>query len=305
MHSHVNGLIAAPLTPMHPDGTVNTGLIPAYAGLLHRSGVRGAFVCGTTGESLSLTVAERLGIAEAWCRSAPPGFLVIIHVGHNSLEACRELAAHAEANGAWAIGVMPPCFFKPESLDALVGFCGRAAAAAPSTPCYYYHIPSLTGVNVPMVDFLAAAAPAMPTLCGVKFTSEDLMDYELCRAAGGGRFDMLFGRDEMLLCARALGARGAVGSTYNWAAPLYLALLDAFDAGDLAKARKLQRLAMEAIRIMQTLGCSFFAAAKAILRLCALEAGPVRPPLVDITPTQAARLEAELIRLGYDAYLNR
>ncbi len=302
MTTHIEGLIAAPLTALGPEGDTNLDMIPAQAAMLVRDGVKGAFICGTTGESLSLTTGERKAIAEAWVKAAPPGFAVIVHVGHNSIETSMQLAQHAEKIGAHAVGTMAPSFFKPDSVESLVDFCARVAAVAPTRPFYYYHIPGLTGVAFPMVDFLRAASGRIPTLAGLKFTHEDLMDFERCRHLEDGRFDMLFGRDEILLCALVLGARGAVGSTYNFAAPLFLKLIAAFDKGDLREARRLQFLAMEAIAVMQHVRCSFFAAAKAIMRLRGMDLGPVRAPLRDITSAQHEELVRALDGLGFLEY---
>ncbi len=305
MYTHLQGLIAAPLTALRPDGSVNLELIPAQAAMLVRGGVAGAFVCGTTGESLSLTTGERKAITEAWVKAAPAGFPIIVHVGHNSVETSVTLAQHAEKTGAHAVCTMAPSFFKPDGVEALVDFCARVAAAAPSLPYYYYHIPSLTGVTFHMIDFMTAASRRIPTLAGLKYTHEDLMDFERCRRFEGGRFDVLFGRDEILLCALALGARGAVGSTYNFAAPLYRRLIAAFDAGNLEEARRLQFLAMEAIAVLQQARCSFFAAAKAVMRMRGIDLGPVRVPLRDITAAGHDELAKDLERLGFFEYCGK
>ncbi len=207
MHiEHLTGLIAAPPTAMGADGSVELDTIERQAEALVSGGVRGAFVCGTTGESMSLTTAERLSVAERWCAVAPEGFGVIVHAGHTCLSDCREIAAHAQECGARAIAAMPPFFFRPADVDALVAVGAEVAAAAPGLPFYYYHIPGMTGVYLKMADYLPAAAKAIPTLAGMKFTYEDLMDYHRCLALEGGRFNMLFGRDEILLwrwCWRA------------------------------------------------------------------------------------------------------
>src|SRR3954469_8189210 len=116
---------------------------------------------------------------------------------------------------------MAPFFFRPGTVQELVDFMAQVAAAAPALPFYYYHIPSMTGVHIPAAEFLRAAADRIPNLAGVKFTFENLMDYAECVRFSGGRFDVLFGRDEMLLAGLSLGAHGAIGSTYNFAAPVY------------------------------------------------------------------------------------
>ncbi len=81
-HPHVTGLVPAPHTPMHADGSVNLDTIDKQAELLIANGVSGVFVCGTTGEGMSLTVQERLDIAERWQALAGDTLQVIVHVGH-------------------------------------------------------------------------------------------------------------------------------------------------------------------------------------------------------------------------------
>jgi N-acetylneuraminate lyase len=301
----LEGLIAAPVTPMRPDGSVNLDVIPRQAELLHRNGVNGAFVCGTTGESLSLTTRERMDIAERWVTTAPGDLKVIVHVGHTSLQTGKHLAAHSQQIGAWGNAAMGPCFFMPQRLEDLVAFCAEMAAAAPSLPFYYYHMPSMTGVNFPMVDFLEAAAETIPNLAGIKYTYEDLMDFELCRRLDGGRFDMLFGRDEILICSLALGCRGAVGSTYNIAAPLYLRLIEAVQAGDMETGRLLQGKAIEFIRLLNRTATPSFVATKAVMKMIGVDCGPVRLPLRSPSREECESLRAGLERIGFFDYCSK
>jgi len=300
---HITGLVAAPFTAFHEDGSLNLEKVDDQAASLAASGVSGGFVCGTTGESLSLTVEERQQVAERWMAAAPEDFAVIVHVGHDSLAESRALAAHAQRIGARAIGAMPPCFFRPATLSDLVAWCAEVAAAAPELPFYYYHIPSMTGVNFPIAEFLEAAADRIPTLAGVKFTYENLMDFLRCVRLAGGRYDLLFGRDEILLAGLALGARGAVGSTYNFAAPLYLRLIEAFEAGALAAARAEQARAAEMIAVLLRYGG--IPAFKAVMKMIRLDCGPVRPPLRDLTAEQRHALHADLELVGFFDYCSR
>jgi len=128
------------------------------------------------------------------------------------------------------------------------------------------------------------------------------MDYALCRAFEGGRFDVLFGTDEMLLAALSLGARGAIGSSYNFAAPLYRRIIAAFDAGDLDTARALQLTSIKLIQLVASAAGSYHTAAKAIMGLIGVECGPLRPPLPNITTEERAALEAGLGRIEFDGF---
>ena len=88
------GLIAAPFTPMNLDRSVNLEAIQGYANWLIAKGVVNAFICGTTGEGMSLTIEERKKIAERWMEVAPEGLRIIVHVGHTTLADCITLARH-------------------------------------------------------------------------------------------------------------------------------------------------------------------------------------------------------------------
>lgn len=285
----LTGLVAAPHTPMHADGTLNPSVVSRQAQLLLEAGVRGAFVCGTTGESLSLTVAERMTIAEAWTAAGRGKMPIVVHVGSNSVVEARALASHAAKQGADAIAVMAPNFFKP-SLDDLIAFCATIAEAAPKTPFYYYDIPTMTNVPIPTARFLEQAATSIPTLHGIKFTNNDLMTLQECLALES--FDIVFGYDELLLAGLTFGVRGAVGSTYNFAAPLYLRILDAFQRGDVATACKAQLQSVRMIRILQEFG--FSRASKAMMGLLGVDCGPVRAPLRPMTEAEVSELRRSL-----------
>ena len=93
------------------------------------------------------------------------------------------------------------------------------ASGAPNLPFYYYHIPMLTGSTLDMVEFLTQGAKSIPNLVGLKYTDTKLYEFQNCLELAAGRFDVVWGCDEMLLGALATGGRGAIGSTYNIAAP--------------------------------------------------------------------------------------
>lgn len=302
MKAKLTGLIAAPFTALSPDGSLNLDLIEAQARQLAGNGVRGAFICGTTGEGFSLTSEERMQVAERWLAVAPKSLAVIVHVAHNSLDESQKLAAHAEQMGAYAIASIGSTFFKPVSVEQLVDFCAPVAAAAPSLPFYYYHMPAMTGVNLPMLDFLRAAGKRIPNLAGIKFTDENLMNYVQCLNFEDGRYNILFGRDEILLGALALGATGAVGSTYNYMAPIYHKVMDAFKAGDMDAARQWQLASIQIIAVMARYGG--LPAGKAMMKIQGLDCGPVRPPLRNLSAEQYSALQHDLVAVGFPLRLS-
>lgn len=299
MHARYRGLVAAPFTPFKPDGSLNLAVIPAYAQLLRKNGVSAAFVCGTTGEGLSLTQAERMQVAEAWMKHADAKLRVIVHVGHNCLADAQELTRHAAKIGASAAAAFSPCFFKPRDNDELFDWCRELAAAAPALPFYYYNIPSMTGVNFKVAPLLAKAADQIPNFVGVKYTYEDLEDYQECVNFAGGRYDVLFGRDEKLMEGWAHHALGAVGSTYSYAAPLYLQLIEHLKAGRTAEARKLQDKAIAMIAACASVGVTHQSATKSMMAWHGVDCGPMRLPVRTITAAQSAELRRKLEAIDY------
>jgi len=303
MSQRFTGLIAATHTPFDAAGGLNLDAVPAIGAHLQRSGVTAAFIAGSTGESHSLTVDERLSLAQCWQKTAADcGLRLIVHVGHNCQRDAIRLAAHAASIKADAIASAPPNYFKPATVEDLINFCQPVAAAAPDTPFYFYDIPSLTGVVLPMPAFLMQGKQAMPNLTGLKYTNADQMQFQECVHLDGGSFDILSGFDEVLLASLSLGAKGAVGSTYNFAAPLYLGVIKAFENGDFALARQLQLQSVKLVRVCVKYG--FMGAAKSIMQMLGVDCGPVRPPLSAISAQQQKLLKAELTELGFFEWIS-
>ena len=284
------GLIAAPPTAFRTDGGIDIDVVAPLARHLKAQGVIGAYVNGTTGEGMSLTTDEREQLAAEWRRVLPDRIKLFVHVGHNSSGEAMRMARHAQAIGADAVAAIAPNFFKPDGIEGLVDWCATIAAAAPKLPFYFYHMPSLSGVNANITEFLQKAADRIPNLGGIKFTYEALSDYMTAGQVCNGRFDMLWGRDEMLLGALAMGAEGGVGSTYNTIAPLYLKLIEAFNNGDWQTARALQSESIAFINDLVATG-NFLAALKAVLRSQDVPITPaVRLPIAPVAEEKLAGL---------------
>lgn len=293
----LNGLVAATHTPFNPDGSLNLGVVERQAGHLLEHGIETAFICGSTGESASLACDERLQMAVRWMEvTKGTRMQVVVHVGANALADAKLLAEQAGRLGAAAVAALAPSYFKPRNVAELVDWCAAIASAALETPFYFYDIPSLTGVNLSMPDFLDQAGKRIGNLRGIKFTNTDLMAYQQCLQLDGGAFDIPWGVDECLLAALALGATGAVGSSYNFAAPIYLRLLRAFGDGNLAAARDEQFRSVRLIKLLA--GYGYMGAAKAVMAMLGVDVGPARLPNETLTIEQARDLRGQLERQG-------
>ena len=298
----IEGLIAAPYTPMNKDCSINTGVIRKYADKLKSDGLKGVFVCGTTGEGMLMTSRERMDVAEKWIVEQTENFRVIIHVGTTSSRQSFELAKHASDKGAYAIGSMGPMFLKPSTVTDLVDFCAEVAAGAPELPFYYYHIPSVSGINLSMSEFLMLAGERIPNIAGIKFTDNNFMEMLKCIRLNEGKWDILHGYDELLLAGLSFGAKGAVGSTYNFMAPLYYSIIDDFNNGKTDQARDKQFLSVKVINMLIKYGGAI-AAGKALMKSAGIDCGPCRSPIKNIDDDNLSDLTKQLKELQLSDYI--
>jgi len=300
---HLEGLIAAPFTPMHPDGTLNTDIIPVYYEMLKKNGVRGAFICGSTGENVSLTYEEKEKVAEAWASAAKGDreFRIMTLIGGTCIADCISLAKHAESLGLYGVAFTAPFYFKPQSVDVLAEITEQIALAVPSMAVYYYHIPVLTGVDLPMIDLLPKVSH-IPNFAGIKYTHEDFEDFSQCLNYRDGYYDLLWGRDETLLTSLTLGAKGGVGSTYNYMAPLYLAIIEKYRLGDMKAAEELQQQAVDLISLLGKYGG--IATGKSYMKRMGLDCGSFRLPIRNMSEEQYALFVEDTKQAGFTAVAN-
>lgn len=292
----LTGLIAAPHTPFDSSNNVNFEEIDKIAKHLIKDGVKGIYVCGTTGEGIHCSVEERKAIAERWVSASNNQLDIIVHTGALSIVDTLELTRHADTLDILATSAIGPCFFKPGSVADLVEYCATIAAAAPSKGFYYYHS-GMSGVNLNMEEFLIQADKRIPNLSGLKFNSGDLYEYQRCLRACDGKFDIPFGVDEHLPGALAVGAKSAVGSTYNYAAPHFNSIIDAFNRGDQEAVFNKMTNVIELIRVLVDFGG--VAAGKVAMELHDINAGDPRLPLMPLSAEQKTTVVTRMRAAGF------
>jgi N-acetylneuraminate lyase len=242
-------------------------------------------------------------IAEQYVKAINKRIVLMVHVGHSSIAESKKLAAHAQKIGADAISSVSAFYFKPESAQTMVDCMAEIASAASNLPFYYYHIPAITGVAVNVLDFLKLGEKRIPSLAGIKYTASTLHEYQACLNYKKGKFDILFGYDELLLPALSVGAKGAIGSTYTFAAPIYFKILEHFKNGKIPAAQELQ---YSSIKMIQCLAKhSPIPTQKAIMKLLGIDLGPCRLPLNTLTNEQVAELKESLTETGFFTTLER
>jgi N-acetylneuraminate lyase len=292
--------IAAPHTPFAQNGDLALRAVRRQAEHLRRLGVNGVLVAGSTGEGCSLTCDERRALASRWAEAG--GALELwVHVGHNSLRDAAALAEHAAEIGANGICAAPPSWFAIRDVERLVAACAEVADAATDLPFVYDHIPVLSHVHVPMAPFARLARERIPSFTGIKFTHPDVLDFQAVRREHGDALRLYWGCDEQVVTGIALGAHGAMGSTYNFAMPVYHRLLEAFAAGDLETARQQQSYA--ALLVERLTSHGYLAAAKATMKYLGVDVGGVREPVPPLADGAEEALFAELDELELPRHL--
>lgn len=295
------GLISAFFTPMNSDGSINLKLIPALVDRLVKDGLVGVFVGGTNGEGPSLTLEERMHLTESVISASAGRLRTIIQVGHASIAEAQKLAKHAGECGADAMSAVATFYFKPTSPENLVTCMAEIASASPDLPFYYYHIPAVTGVRIDPLVFMQLAELLIPNFIGIKFSAPELWEYQSCLNFRDGKFDVLYGVDENQLPALAIGSRGAIGSTYNFLAPLYLRVRTHFDKDRIKEAQVIMFWLVEVIRIMDQFPA--VPAQKAIMKMLGFDLGPSRLPLTKLPDEDSLQLFDELKEIDFLDYV--
>lgn len=301
-YSKIEGLIAPVFTPMKENGDIITDIIPHYATNLISKGLAGVFVLGSSGEGMLLSCEERKLVTEAWAPYISDNFKLIVHISASNYKEAQDLAKHAESCGAYAISSMGPVFLQPKTVEDLVGYCSKIASVVPNLPFYYYHIPLRTNVNFKMIDFLKKGEEIIPNLSGIKYTNSNMMDMLQCIKYRSGKFDILHGPDEMFLCGLSIGAKGGIGTTFNFIPNVFHQIIDLFNQGKIDEATEWQYIVSNTIDIISKFGGGIVAG-KAIMELCGLPCGPCRLPLPHFSRESLKLMEKELAAINFFDYV--
>ncbi len=273
------GIIPAFYACYDDNGNVSTERTKAFAEFLLNKGVKGLYVCGSSGECIYQSKEERKAILEAVMEVAKGKMTIIAHVACNNTADSMELAAHAESLGVDAIASIPPIYFRlPE--DAIAQYWNDISSAAPNTDFVIYNIPQLAGVSLTMPLFKEMLKN--PRVIGVKNSSMPTQDIQMFKAEGGNDIVVFNGPDEQFVAGRAIGAEGGIGGTYGVMPELFLKCDEYIKAGNIDKAREIQYAINSIIYAMCDCKCNMYAAAKEVLRLQGIDIGDARKPLAGL-----------------------
>lgn len=296
------GIIPAFYACYEPDGSVSVEKTRQWTRKLMELGVKGVYVCGSSGECIYLSKDERKKTLEAVVEAAGGNLTIIAHVACNNTADSVELASHAESLGVDAIAAIPPIYFRlPE--HAIAQYWNDISAGAPNTDFIIYNIPQLAGTALTMSLYREMCKN--PRVAGVKNSSMPIQDIQMFKMYGGEDYVVFNGPDEQLVGGLAIGADGSIGGTYGVMVELYLKIFELCRSGAYDKARPIQYACDEIIYEMCSTKGNMYAVAKEIIRRrYGIDLGDVRRPLASLVPEDEAHVAkcVEMINKAVSKY---
>lgn len=276
--SKFKGIFVALNAIYDENDCVNLEATKALVKIYRKKGVKGVYVCGSTGEGFLLSTEERMQIAEAVKEVAGDDFTVIVHVGCASSKESIILAKHAEKIGVDAISAVPSVYYRLPAKSVEMHW--NAIIDSTDLPFIIYNIPQLTSFHLPYDLFERMANN--PKVIGIKNSEEPVYNMERFRTIAGDDFIIFNGSDEQYLGGRLMGADAGIGGTYGTMPELFVQLDKYICEGKIEKAKELQFKINDII--FDLLSCeSLYGAAKQVISVrFNIEAGQPRCPFLPV-----------------------
>jgi 4-hydroxy-tetrahydrodipicolinate synthase len=290
MTDSLGTILTAMVTPFDADLAVDHGQLAALAEHLVANGSDGLVVAGTTGESPTLTDAEKAAMFRTVVEAVGGRVAVVAGTGSNDTAHSVGLTRLAETCGVDAVLVVTPYYNKPPESGLLAHF--RAVAAATSLPLIVYNIPGRSVVN--LSPEALAVLGEVDNIVAVKQANPDLA--ELRRLRELSDLGIYAGNDDMLLDVLKMGGRGGICVASHVVGPRFAEMARLVRTGDLAAAEKLDEELRDLYKTLFLTANPILV--KEALNLLGHEVGGLRLPLVPATPGESAVVADELRRLG-------
>ncbi len=284
------GVTTAMTTPFTCDDRIDVASIRETVDFLISKGVHGLYPLGTTGEMLHLTLDERKLVAQTVVEAAAGRVNVFVNCGANTTRDAVQLARHAASVGADGIGAVTPYFLKVSDRELEEYYVTLARCVPEDFPLYMYSIPQCAANDIdPAV--CQAVRRRCPNVAGIKYSYADfsrLIDY--CSLGDG--FSVMIGPDLLFLQGMTVGCDGVVSGISGIFPEPFVAVYNAYMAGNLKEAERLQRLCVAYVRILRA--GSNMAYFKAAMDYRGLRGGHMRAPQLNLTPAEKEAFLAEL-----------
>ena len=234
-HPFFSGVCTALVTPFLKD-TVNYPMLEQLLRRQYDAGIRALVICGTTGESATLTDEEKLTMFRYAKKSGPEDLRIIAGTGSNSTAHAIALSQAAQDAGADALLVVSPYYNKATPEGLYLHYA--AIASSVQIPVILYNVPSRTGVDIPVEVYRRLSQ--IPNIAGVKEASSDIRKIARIRNQCPDHFTVWCGNDDLAVAAMALGAKGLISVVSNIEPEITGSMIGAALDGDFDTATALQ-----------------------------------------------------------------
>ena len=287
------GAGVAIVTPMKDNGEVNYEKFAEMIEFQIANGTDAIIVCGTTGESSTLTHEEHLDVIK-YCTEKVAGRIpVVAGTGSNCTETAVYLSGEAEKYGVDGLLLVSPYYNKATQNGLYTHF--KTIAESVKLPIILYNVPSRTGCNI-LPDTVIRLCHDVENIVGVKEASGNLSQIARLAAKAKGTVDIYSGNDDQIVPILSLGGKGVISVLSNVAPKETHEICAKYFEGDVEGSRDLQLRAMD---LCDALFCEVNPIpVKKALNLMGMEAGSLRLPLTEMEETNAAKLEKAMREFG-------
>ncbi|MBQ9134519.1 MAG: 4-hydroxy-tetrahydrodipicolinate synthase [Lachnospiraceae bacterium] len=287
------GAGVAIVTPMKANGEVNYEKFAELIEFQIENGTDAIIVCGTTGESSTLSHEEHLDVIK-YCTEKVAGRVpVVAGTGSNCTETAVYLSKEAEKFGVDGLLLVSPYYNKATQNGLYTHF--KTVAESVKIPVILYNVPSRTGCNI-LPDTVVRLCNDVENIVGVKEASGDISQIAKLAAKANGKVDIYSGNDDQIVPILSLGGIGVISVLSNVAPRETHDICAKYFEGDVKGSMELQ---LRAIDLCGALFCEVNPIpVKKALNLMGKEAGTLRLPLTDMEEANAARLEKAMREFG-------
>ena len=287
------GAGVAIITPMHEDGTVNFEKLGELLEEQISAGTDAVIICGTTGESSTLTHEEHLEAIRYTVEKVKHRIPVIAGTGSNCTETAVYLSREAESYGADALLLVTPYYNKATQKGLKLHY--TTVARAVKLPILVYNVPSRTGCNV-LPETMAELVREVDNIVGIKEASGNISQVAKLMSLAGDQIELYSGNDDQIVPIMSLGGKGVISVLSNVAPAQAHEIAASYLAGDVEKSRRLQ---LEAIDLIDALFCEVNPIpVKTAMNLMGKEVGPMRGPLCPMEEKNLERLKTAMKNYG-------
>lgn len=287
------GAGTAIVTPMNADGSINYERFADLIEFQIENGVDAIIVCGTTGESSTMTHEEHLEVIRYCVEKVNKRIPVVAGTGSNCTETAIYLSTEAEKMGVDGLLVVSPYYNKATQNGLYTHF--KAIADAVKVPIILYNIQGRTGVNIAPATIVRLCNDC-ENIVAVKEASGNISQVAKIAALSKGKIDIYSGNDDQIIPIMSLGGKGVISVLSNVAPRQTHEMCENYLTGDVVAATQMQ---LEAIDLIDALFCEVNPIpVKMALNLMGMEAGTLRLPLTEMEEANTAKLKAAMEAYG-------